>query len=127
MSTTTADQLWPNADKRRAVTRRMIERANGYAEQLGGFDQIAASQIDLLKRAVSLSVWLEDADEAMANGLPSLCSLEEYDQASRLLRRIISSDLTPNRRASRPPVRSAAVAAAEQQIAAWKEARRATS
>ena len=118
---TALSHLWPNADRRRRTTRRMIERAEQFAEQLGGFDQVSPSQADLLKRAVSLSLWLEDEDELRANGANGTCDLAEYQAASRVLRRILSTDLSANRK-PRNPARADATARAA--IAAWHEARR---
>lgn len=112
--------LWPNADRRRRSTRRMIERAEAFADQLGGLENITPCQTDLLKRAVSLSLWLEDQDELRANGSPDACDLADYQAASRVLRRILSADLSLNRKARNP---ARAEAAARATIAAWHDAR----
>jgi hypothetical protein len=103
-------RLLIGVDGRTAWARRFRALVAAHADDLGGADQITASQQSMIRRAATLEIELERLEASFAtaeqdkpSGCPGAAHLDQYSRLSGQLRRVLDSLAAQSGKAKAPP------------------------
>jgi hypothetical protein len=93
-----------NADGRSPWARRFRDICADHCADLGGYENLSAAEIAIIRRAATIQVELEAQEARLANGEAKGFSLIEYAQAANGMRRLLETvgikrvprDVTPS-------------------------------